>query len=729
MNFGKILILSSLMISIASLVFYLRKKPGDTKNIKLAGYLYVVSSIMISSAMLMLFAAFVTNDFSYSYVYNHSDRTLNLAYLFSAAWAGQEGSFLLWLLIMNIFGLFVIRSGDSSENIVVSIILVTQIFILSVLIPNSPFTRLWEIYPGQIKPGQTPGDGVGLNPLLADPWMVVHPPVLFLGYASSVIPLGYAIAGLLNNDFSSWIERSYKWLIFSFTTLGIGIFLGGYWAYKVLGWGGYWGWDPVENSSLVPWLVALALLHGIVIQRKKGALVKTNIALAIIYFILVFYSAFLTRSGILSSFSVHSFGESTLAKFFVPFLLLAITGSAYIFIKKYNDLKSEKLETKTFTWELLTVFGIITILIYAAIILIGTSMPIISGAFMDNPSNVTSSFYNSISVPLGSIIIILMAYASFMKTSGKKKVIITAAIASVILGFASNYNFTSNISAYLISIISIFAVILFAFDIASVRSKNILPSRLCHIGIGIIALGIIYSGYHSTSTKKKITAGVEQQAGPVKITLNGYKGRGNGSLSFLLNIDNHKENISTTYYAHQKFGLYREPYISHGIIDDIYIIPEDFISGLDSVTTAVLKKGEEGTIDKFKVKFEGIRQKGLMKGMNDGDPEIFAILSINGIKIETGFKMIMGQWMIIAPQIPGTDRIVSLVDISNIENYMHNGFLRLHIPAGKDTKIPPDTVLVDVTSKRLIWLVWLGAAAISAGGLAAFIIQRRKKGN
>jgi len=154
-----------------------------------------------------------------------------------------------------------------------------------------------------------------MNELLQDPWMVIHPPILFVGFASAVIPFGYALIALLKKDYFSMVERGFKWVMFSSLTLGFGIFLGGYWSYKVLGWGGYWGWDPVENSSLVPWLIVVALLHGLIIQKRKQALIKTNIVLSMVYFVLVLYSTYLTRSGVLANFSVHSFGESHISSF------------------------------------------------------------------------------------------------------------------------------------------------------------------------------------------------------------------------------------------------------------------------------------------------------------------------------------------------------------------------------------------------------------------------------
>ena len=195
---------------------------------------------------------------------------------------------------------------------------------------------LWNVSPEEFKLMEIPGDGTSMNPLLMNPWMIAHPPVLFLGYASSTIPFGYAIAALLKGDYNSWIKKSYPWVIFSMLTLGVGIFMGGYWAYLVLGWGGYWGWDPVENSSLIPWLVSVALMHGLMLQSRKDLLKRSNIVMALAYFILVFFSTFLTRSGVLSDFSVHSFGKSRIIYFLLAEIVFLIIVSAFLFIRRYK---------------------------------------------------------------------------------------------------------------------------------------------------------------------------------------------------------------------------------------------------------------------------------------------------------------------------------------------------------------------------------------------------------
>ena len=241
-------------------------------------------------------------------------------------------------------------------------ILISQVFILIILIVESPFTYIWDKFPENFSPGMVPGDGAGLNPLLRDPWMVAHPPVLFLGYASATVPFAYAVAALVKKESRGWINEAYPWLLFSMVTLGIGIFLGGYWAYTVLGWGGYWGWDPVENSSLIPWLVAIALVHGIILQRRHGSMARLNLFLALLYFITVFYSTWLTRSGVLSNFSVHSFAASDIASYFLLFLVIYAAGALVLYAARVHTITGPKLDTALLDWKTMTVYGIIVLI-------------------------------------------------------------------------------------------------------------------------------------------------------------------------------------------------------------------------------------------------------------------------------------------------------------------------------------------------------------------------------
>ena len=447
-NWGALFIIVSLILSIVALGFSVAEASGREQFAKPSNILSLTASAGIFLAVVLLFYYLVAGDFRFLYVYSNSSQDLSLAYRIAAFWAGKEGSFLLWLMFLNLFGFIISRRKHGFTAIITSVLLLTQVFILVVLIVESPFRYIWSAYPESFNPGQFPVDGAGLNPLLKDPWMVIHPPVLFLGYASASIPFALAIAALIKKEYRNWIDIAYPWLLFSTVTLGIGIFLGGYWAYSVLGWGGYWGWDPVENSSLIPWLVAVALVHGFILQRRQGGLIRTNLLLALLYFITVFYSTWLTRSGVLSNFSVHSFAASEIATYLLAFLLIFAIGSAVLFVMRVKSITGTPLNNALLDWKTMTVYGIMVLSIYSLIILIGTSMPLISGALLAHPSNVTETFYNNFSKPFGLLILLLMTLGTTLVISKKEQLAgrenIVAGVVSVALGIAINAGHTGS---------------------------------------------------------------------------------------------------------------------------------------------------------------------------------------------------------------------------------------------------------------------------------------------
>jgi cytochrome c-type biogenesis protein CcmF len=347
-------------------------------------------------------------------------------------------------------------------------------------------------------------DGLGLNPLLQDFWMAVHPPVLFAGYAASVVPFAYAVAALLKNEYDIMTTKAYRWVILSAALLGGGIFLGGYWAYAVLGWGGYWGWDPVENSSLIPWLLLIALIHGLIVQRRKGALVRTNCAIAMLQYLLVLYSTFLTRSGILSEFSVHSFSQDSVSYQILFYILFFMVVSIALFALRFKTSRGVPLEQKTLTPENILVFGILVLLLYASMIFIGTSMPIFTRLFMSHPSTVTEEFYAIWSLPAGIMTLSFIALVAFSRGAQfETKPFIILFVGSIIGGVLFNMFKTATPGAYLLTIAALFAMVSVCRDWFLRQSKAHRPSRIVHTATAFLMLGIIASTYHSLSTQPR----------------------------------------------------------------------------------------------------------------------------------------------------------------------------------------------------------------------------------
>ena len=716
MHIGELLIIASLVLSaalFALICISLFLKKDYSAIIKIIFYL---SGIIIALSMLLLFAAFLGNRFDLTYVYNYSSKDLQLYYKLAGLWAGQEGTFLLWTFFLFIFGALIIRKKDNSSDIVLSVIVFTQFFILFILSIQSPFEYIWQSH--NIDPGRIPADGSGLNPLLQDPWMMIHPPVLFLGYASACIPYGYAIAALIRKDYTEWIYKADKWIIFCTLSLGAGIFLGAYWAYKVLGWGGYWGWDPVENSSLIPWLVMIALTHGISLQKRNNDLIKTNIFLAFVGLGLVFYGTFLTRSGILSDFSVHSFSDTGFKSYLVFYFIFILAVASFFFIKRLKHIKTTALQGNFLKADIYIACGIVLILFYSILILVGTSMPAISKIFLPNPAAVNEKFYNAISLPFGIFILLAIIAAEIFRAKKNKNVkfilliVATSAVCGFLLNIFSEVN-KSESTAYIFSFLGFFIIVQ---NISINKLSSITASRLAHLGIGVLIIGIVTSNLHSYSVQKKMIKDMATDISSIKLTFTGIKNTYPQSLKFMYN--NEKE-IDTSYYVSEKMhSLVREPYIDFGFFYDIYISSVEYINNLENFGRILLQKDEEKLTEGIKIRFVGFEiDKTYIKTEN---ARLYAKLnvSINRSAYAVNPGLIIGEKIgrkNIDAVIPHLNRKVSLLDfdISKKE-------ILLYVEPAKNAVIPPDTVIVEVSFKRLVWLVWLGTVLITIGVIISF---------
>jgi len=718
MNTGNIILATAMMLSAASVFFMIKNIRSDEKSFITGQRIFYITGILILFAVLMLFSSLLNNEFQYTYVYSNTAKNMPVYYKIAAFWAGVEGSFLFWLLVLNVCGIIILRKKNEFTSILLATVAVTQTVILILLLVKSPFDYLWNTYPGEFQKLEIPGNGTGMNPLLMDFWMVIHPPVLFLGYASSVIPFGYAIASLIKGNYDKWIKESYPWVLFSMLTLGAGIFMGGYWAYKVLGWGGYWGWDPVENSSLIPWLVSVAFMHGMLLQSRKGFMKKSNIVMALSYFILVFYSTFLTRSGVLSDFSVHSFGKSNILFFLLAAIIFFMLISIYLFVTRMRKIESKKMNSEIFTFEGMISYGIILLLVYSFIILAGTSMPIISGLFK-NPANVTEKFYNSISVPFGIMILTFIILSMFTTGKYQKKDLILAGSFSIVAGIIFNIFFTKNIAAMVFSILSFFLSSLIFFDLNKNRKITLFSSRIAHLGIAILVLGIISSNLHSWSEQKKVNIGETIKSGKISISLKGFHESEQSHILIAVSEDGSVKEGKMDYYIDPKTeSLYREPYIIPGITGDIYITPQMYNFAAINYSSALIKKNEEKTISGLNVKFYGF----ITSNMGSEAMTIRAHLIINGSKYFPGIKLNKNaDPENLDQKISGTDKTVSVEDFDATHHAV-----RIYITPGKNDIIPPDFAILEISYKRFIWVVWLGTILVAVGFIVAMIKLRRK---
>jgi cytochrome c-type biogenesis protein CcmF len=362
----------------------------------------IASFICVSCAAFALLWASFTNDFSVDYVLHHTNRALNPAYKFSAMWGGQEGSLLLWAWLLAAYG-FVLRLRhkiDITLHAYASTILAAiQVFFLLLLVFAAP---PFAIVPG----GIAPQDGFGLNPLLQYPEMVIHPPMLYLGYVGFSIPFAFALGALMMRyPGEKWIHITRRWTMVTWLFLTCGICLGMHWAYAVLGWGGYWGWDPVENASFLPWLTGTAFLHSVMMQEKRGMMKRWNVWLIFTTFLLTILGTLLTRSGIVSS--VHAFAESNIGSWFTTFMVLTFVVCLFTFFYQGSHLKSENHLESIVSRESSFLFNNLILLLACFTVLWGTLYPVLSEYTGHGKITMAGPYFNRVAVPVGLALILL----------------------------------------------------------------------------------------------------------------------------------------------------------------------------------------------------------------------------------------------------------------------------------------------------------------------------------
>ena len=360
-----------------------------------------VTLAMVVLASVGLWTALFTHDFSIKYVASFSSANLPKVYTFTAFWAGQAGSMLFWCLILAIYASLAVYQNRARNRALMPYVSGTlacvMIFFLATLcLGANPFERLDWI----------PPDGRGMNPQLQNPGMAIHPPNLYLGYVGTTIPFAFAIAALITRRLDAeWLTAIRKWTLISWFFNTTGIVLGMWWAYVELGWGGYWAWDPVENASLLPWLVNTAFLHSIMVQEKRGMLRKWNVTLVVSTFLLSIFGTFITRSGIISS--VHSFAQSPVGTWFAGFLILAIAVTAYLVGTRLKDLEARASLESMVSREAAFLYNNVVLVGIAFSVLWGTLFPIITEAVRGEKITVGPPFFNAVNIPLGLTLLLL----------------------------------------------------------------------------------------------------------------------------------------------------------------------------------------------------------------------------------------------------------------------------------------------------------------------------------
>jgi len=615
---GVIALWAAFVALCASTYFYVQSLRGREGARAQARQFYALSTFAILLASATLLYLILTHDFKIHYVFSYSDRSLPFGYLLSTFWAGQEGSFLLWLLWGMLVGLPLIRYARHYEDRTLIVYNLTLASLLLILLRQSPFRFL-----DGLPPGQVPFDGQGLNPLLQNPWMTIHPPIMFLGYAATAVPFAFAVAALWGRRYDEWVRASLPWALTTVVTLGCAILLGGYWAYVTLGWGGYWGWDPVENSSLVPWLASAALVHGMVLQRARGRFRKLNFLLAMLSYVLVVYATFLTRSGVLADFSVHSFVDLGITGWLVGNLFVfLVAGLAFLFWR-WREIPAQAGDEPFLSRTVFFVLAIATLLGTGAMVLLGTSAPLIT-RLASEPSQVSPAFYNRVTLPIGVLFAALLGVVPFLHWRGahevlRRRVAVSAGIAGALTGIglllgARGFLFTLFLFVSLLAFLSNLIKTVEEIRASRFRSAG---GYLAHVGLGLMLAGIITSSAFDRTAKVVLPLDESKQVLGYTLTFRGIeKPTPTARDAMVVEV---KDPAGRTYLARPRMfrnaksnQLVANPDVRVSLTHDLYIAPIEFDPGRepDDANTLELGKGESGQAGPFRITFTGFDMSG-----------------------------------------------------------------------------------------------------------------------
>jgi len=526
---GNALLSGAFIVSILALITYAVASNSENRRVqRLSHLLWGVKGLFIFGSSVALIWLIMTHQFQYYYVWNYTSLDLETKYLFSAFYGGQEGSFMLWIFFGFLVGLGLIRwTRKPYKAPVMFVMALTQMFLLSMIVGwdfgfsklgASPFRTIAQEMPNapfiQANPDFTPADGSGLNDLLKSPWMMIHPPIIFVGFAMMTVPFAFAIASLWTKTYHEWIRPALPWTLAANVSLLTAIFLGGYWAYVTLSFGGYWAWDPVENASLVPWLIGTAGIHAMIIQRHSKRAHKASLFFAILAYISIIYQTFLTRSGVLADQSVHSFVDLGLYNQLLAFILTVTILGIGFYLYRYRELPSPENESKFLSREFMTFAGAMLLFILGFVIIIGTSSPILGRLFVENPTPPDIQFYNNWSMPIVMVMgvaTVIGQYLFWQKHNWESlagamvmPLLATsiATILTIIFGEVRNLY-------YMVYIFTAwFTIIGNSFVMLNLLRKNpkLIGGSLTHIGFGTLLIGIIASSVYTEPLLDQQTA-------------------------------------------------------------------------------------------------------------------------------------------------------------------------------------------------------------------------------
>jgi cytochrome c-type biogenesis protein CcmF len=677
---------------------------------------YGATAICLGLSVVLLVRAILGHDFRYDYVIGYSSRDLAKVYLISAFWGGQEGTYLLWALFAILLG-FILSRKRAWNAAAVMAGYTGSVGLLLVFMMNrngDPF-RLASV---------VPPDGRGLNPLLQDPWMASHPPIVFLGYAVLTVPGILAWVAAWKRDDAGWVTPALRWALAGFLTLGVGIIMGAVWAYKVLGWGGFWGWDPVENASLIPWIVSAALIHGLLVQGATGALRTTNLILGSAAYVLVLYATFLTRSGVLADFSVHSFPAGSIYGWLVG-ALVAVIAVPVISLWRRKARAGAPMETRL-AWPVVLTITIVIFAISAGLVLLGTSWPIVSSAF-GKPSTPNATFYNQVNLPLYVVLLFalglgpFLAWAPLPRAAWLRRLVISAAIAVVGTGVAvaAGGHGAGPIALFFGAILALVSNVVRLVEVARRRLLHT-GAAVAHLGFGLMFIGIVAGEVWDKKVDVRLPQNEPATAFGRTLTYTGFIEGSQPKERWAVKVEEPGGavvNAELTMYTLDNGQSFKKPAILRRAAGDLYISPitlED--GGAGSGESVSLKKGEPLSFSGATLTLLGYEMGG---EMGAGGMSVTAkVLVDRGGQADTvALPMAVGEnGMVGEPvPVPALDGRTLTFQRMSVEERM----VELAVGHGEPVTKQPEVLLVEASLKPFLWVLWVGTTLLTLGSLIA----------
>ncbi|MCP4120607.1 MAG: cytochrome c biogenesis protein CcsA [Bacteroidetes bacterium] len=517
--FGKaghfLIILSFVSALVSAIAYGISSSKNDIRHWEPLGrYAFLLHSVAIFGVIFLMLFMIHSHMFEYAYVWRSSNNELPMRFLLSSFWEGQEGSTMLWMFWLAVIGIILIFRSKEWESPVMIWVALAQALLSSMLLGiivfgykmgANPFTMLKDYMDApvfKLNPGFIPEDGSGLNPLLQNYWMTIHPPTLFLGYALTIVPFAYAMASLMKRSYTDWVRPVLPWALATIMVLGVGILMGGAWAYEALSFGGFWAWDPVENASLVPWLIIVAGLHTLLAYRHSGYSLSATYLLFAGSFLMVLYSSFLTKSGILGDSSVHSFTDMGMSGQLVLMMIVFVVPAIGIYVLRWRDMPRKPTEERLSSREFWLFIGSAVFILSAVHITVITSFPVINKIFntrLAPPADIERMF-NDVQIWIGIILGVLLALGQYLNYRKSNKsllrhiaipLVISTAIAIVLILHFELYR----IDALLLTFAASFGVVANIYYIfLRLKGKvHLYGGSVSHAGFALMMLGILIS--------------------------------------------------------------------------------------------------------------------------------------------------------------------------------------------------------------------------------------------